>query len=106
MTSISGVAIYIGYLRDCVVFADYNNDGVHQPSEPHAITDDFGGWLIEVFESKQMTTRVRLQFGGDCIDTSTSLALQVPLAAPAQCGIIGLYPTLKLLASDALAETV
>jgi len=106
MASVSGVAFYTGYLQNCVVFADLDDDGVYGTSEPQALTDAYGGWSIDVLESEKASVNIRLQPGGDCMDTSTALPLQVPLAAPPQCGIIGLYPTLKLLASDVLAATI
>lgn len=87
--------MYIGYLKQCTIFADLNDDGQQSSNEPAGTTDEFGGWSLVVEESVANGAELVLQPGDACIDRYTDLPLTMPLTAPEGCKMVSILTDVK-----------
>ena len=88
MVTLSGKAMYVGYLRGCTVYADLDGDLEQGEGEPTSTTDAYGGWSLEVEEAAQGQAEVLVLANPDCVDRSTDLPLSMPLRSPAGCTMV------------------
>jgi len=94
LVTYSGIAMYVGPLKGCKVFADTNNNGVHDDGEPSTITGGWGGYSMQVEDSGNVPT-FSVVPGGDCVDRYTGMELIMTLSAPADCPIISPLTNIK-----------
>ena len=95
MVTLSGKAIYVGYLKACTVYADLNGDMEHNEGEPESTTGEYGGWSLTVPEAAQAFAEVIVPASSDCIDRNTNLSLPVTIQAVAGCEIPSVLSHLK-----------
>ena len=95
MVTLSGKAMYVGYLKACTVYADLNGDLEHNEGEPQSTTGEYGGWSLTVPEAAQALAEVIVPASPDCIDRNTNLSLPVPIQAAAGCEIFSVLSHLK-----------
>jgi len=88
MVTLSGKAMYVGYLKGCTVYADLDGDLQQGEGEPTSTTDAYGGWSLEVEEDAQAHAEVLVLASPDCVDRSTELPLSMPLRSPAGCTMV------------------
>ena len=95
MVTLSGKAMYVGYLKGCTVYADLNGDLVQDEGEPTSTTGKYGGWSLIVEAAAQARAEVIVPANPDCIDRSTNLSLSMPLHAAAGCEMLSVLSELK-----------
>ena len=66
--TLTGQAMYVGYLQQCLIFADLDADGVADANEPADTTDAFGGWSLTMDESDADAAQLVLVPSNACID--------------------------------------
>ena len=90
-----GNARYVGYLANCVVFADNHGDGKKHSDSPRATTDAFGGYQISGDASKMDGAALIVEPSKDCTDVGTDQALPVTLKALPDCELISVLSTIQ-----------
>ena len=95
MVTLSGKAMYVGYLKGCTVYADLNGDLKHNEGEPTSTTGKYGGWSLTLPEAAQARAEVVVPASPDCVDRITNLSLSVPVQAAAGCEILSVLSDLK-----------
>ena len=95
MVTLSGKAMYVGYLKACTVYADLNGDMEHNEGEPESTTGEYGGWSLTVPEAAQALAQVVVPASPDCIDRNTNLSLPVTIQAAAGCETSSVLSHLK-----------
>ena len=95
MVTLSGKAMYVGYLKGCTVYADLNGDLEHNEGEPQSTTGEYGGWSLTVPEAAQAVAQGVVPASPDCIDRNTNLSLPVPIQAAAGCEILSVLSHFK-----------
>jgi hypothetical protein len=95
MVTLSGKAVYVGYLKACTVYADLNGDLEHNEGEPQSTTGEYGGWSLTVPEAAQALAEVIVPASPGCIDRNTNLSLPVPIQAAAGCEVLSVLSHLK-----------
>ena len=95
MVTLSGKAMYVGYLNGCTIYADLNGDLEHSEGEPKSTTGKYGGWSLTVPEAAQARANVIVPASPDCIDRNTNLSLSVPVQAAVGCEVLSMLSSLK-----------
>ena len=90
-----GNARYVGYLANCVVFADNHGDGKRHSDSPWATTDAYGGYQIIGDASKMDGAALIVEPSKDCTDVGTDQALPVTLKALPDCELISVLSTIQ-----------
>jgi hypothetical protein len=90
-----GNARYVGYLANCVVFADNHGDGKKHSDSPQAKTDAHGGYQISGDASKMDGAALIVEPSKDCTDVGTGQALPVTLKALPNCELISVLSTIQ-----------
>ena len=95
MTTVTGTVLYVGYVKSCTVFLDFDDDGTQDDFEPSTETDDFGGYSFTFEASMADTAYIVVKAGSSCVDRYTNEALSVSLSAPPSCQYVSLLSSLK-----------
>ena len=90
-----GNARYVGYLANCVVFADNHGDGKRHSDSPWVTTDAYGGYQIIGDASKMDGAALIVEPSKDCTDVGTDQALPVTLKALPDCELISVLSTIQ-----------